>query len=138
MKRFFLIGCIFLFLGCSSRVSVDDLGKLNGYWEITRVTFADGNTKEYKVNTSVDYIKIEDRKGFRKKVHPKLNGTFETSDDAESFTVVEEEKGLSIQYKTELSEWSELLTELDDDAFSVVNPEGIRYDYKRFEPISIQ
>ncbi|SIS49929.1 hypothetical protein SAMN05421766_102426 [Zobellia uliginosa] len=138
MKRFFLIGCAFLFLGCSSRVSVDDLNKLNGYWEITRVTFADGNTKEYKVNTSVDYIKVEDRKGFRKKVHPKLNGTFETSDDAETFTVVEEGKGLSIRYKTELSEWSELLTELDDDVFSVVNPEGIRYDYKRFEPISIQ
>ncbi|CAM3340218.1 hypothetical protein [Zobellia roscoffensis] len=138
MNKFILIGFIGVFFGCSSGISKEDLSKLSGYWEITKVTLPDGNVKEYTVNTSVDYISIEGEEGFRKKMQPKLDGTYETSDDAEAFIITKKEQSFSIDYKTELSEWSEQLIELDDTTFSVENEEGIRYDYKRFEPISIQ
>ncbi|MGJ8736169.1 hypothetical protein [Zobellia laminariae] len=138
MKKIFLIGFIGLFLACSSGISKEDLNKLDGYWEITQVTFPDGNIKEYKVNTSIDYISIDGDEGYRKKMQPRLDGTYETSDDAEAFVIVGKENDFSINYKTELSEWSEKLVKLDDTTFSVLNEEGIRYDYKRFEPISIQ
>ncbi|MUH35847.1 hypothetical protein D9O36_08350 [Zobellia amurskyensis] len=138
MKKIFLIGFIGLFLGCSSSISKEDLSKLDGYWEITQVTLPDGKTKEYKVNTSIDYISINGEEGYRKKMQPRLDGTYATSDDAEAFVISKNENNFSIDYKTELSEWSEKLVELDDTTFSVVNEEGIRYDYKRFEPISIQ
>ncbi|WP_226975892.1 hypothetical protein [Zobellia nedashkovskayae] len=138
MKKIFLMGFIGLFLACSSGISKEDLNKLDGYWEITQVTFPDGNIKEYKVNTSIDYISMDGDEGYRKKMQPRLDGTYRTSDDAEAFVIVGKENDFSINYKTELSEWSEKLVELDDTTFSVLNEEGIRYDYKRFEPISIQ
>ena len=138
MKKIILIGFLGLFLGCSSGVSKDDLKLLDGYWEITRVTLPNGTVKEYKVNTNVDYISTDGKKGYRKKMQPKLDGTYETSDDAEAFVITQNENSFSIDYKTELSEWSETLVDLDDATFSVKNQEGIQYDYKRFEPISIQ
>lgn len=137
MRNFFLIGCLFIFFGCSIGVSMEDLPKLNGYWEIEQVVFPDGTTKEYKVSTTVDYIQLEDLKGFRKKVSPKLNGTYETSDDAETFTISEKDGDISMYYKTELSDWMENLVALGADTFSVVNEEGLRYNYKRFKPINI-
>ncbi|MBU2945586.1 hypothetical protein KO521_02575 [Zobellia uliginosa] len=137
MKKIFLIGFIGLFFGCTSGISEQDLNKLDGYWEITEVTLPDGQKKEYKLNTTVDYISTDGKKGFRKKMQPRLDGTYETSDDAEAFVITKNDEDFSINYKTELSEWSEKLVDLDDVTFSVVNKEGIRYDYKRFEPISI-
>lgn len=133
----FIMGCLFIFFGCSSGISKEDLPKLNGYWEIEQVVFSDGKTKEYKVNTTVDYIQLDDLEGFRKKVSPKFNGTYETSNDAEAFTISKKDGNFTIDYKTELSKWTEKLVVLDADTFSVVNEEGLRYDYKRFEPIAI-
>jgi len=133
----FLMGCFFIFLGCSSAISKEDLNKLNGYWEIEQVVFPNGNTKDYTVNTTVDYIEWKGSEGFRKKMNPKFDGTYETSDDAKAFTILERDGNFTMDYKTQLSEWSEELTALDDNRFSVVNEEGLQYDYKRFEPISI-
>ena len=133
-----IIGCISFFFGCSSRISKEDLSQLNGYWEIQKVVFPDGNTKDYKVNSTIDYIQWDAPKGFRKKMNPKFDGTYETSDDAEAFTISEKNGNFNLDYKTELSEWSEKLKALDDNRFSVVNAEGLQYDYKRFEPIVIE
>jgi len=138
MNKVVLIGYLFIFFGCSSGVSKEDLTQLNGYWEIGQVVFPDGSTKEYKLSTTIDYIQLEGLKGFRKKVSPKFDGTYQTSDDAETFTILETDGSFTINYKTELSEWSEKLEALDTDTFSVVNEEGLRYDYKRFEPIAIE
>ncbi|HZJ19250.1 MAG TPA: hypothetical protein VFD35_02710 [Pricia sp.] len=138
MNKVVLIGYLFIFFGCSSGVSKEDLTQLNGYWEIGQVVFPDGSTKEYKLSTTIDYIQLEGLKGFRKKVSPKFDGTYQTSDDAEAFTILETDGSFTINYKTELSEWSEKLAALDTETFSVVNEEGLRYDYKRFEPIAIE
>ncbi len=138
MKKIALIGYLFVFFGCSNSVTKEDLVRLNGYWEIERVTFPDGDTKEYTVSTTVDYIQMDGMEGFRKKVSPRFDGTYQTSDDAEAFTVSEKDGGFTINYKTELSEWSEKLEALDTDNFSVINEEGLQYGYKRFEPIAIE
>ncbi|NNL81966.1 MAG: hypothetical protein HKP28_01160, partial [Winogradskyella sp.] len=42
------------------------LETINGYWEIEKVVFPNGETKEYKYNDLIDYISInESLKGFR-------------------------------------------------------------------------
>lgn len=138
MNKIVAIAYLLFFFGCSSGISKGDLTQLNGYWEIEQVVFPGGNAKEYKVNTMVDYIQLEGLGGLRKKVSPKFDGTYQTTDDAEAFTIVETEGSFTINYKTELSEWSEKLVALDTDMFSVVNEEGLRYDYKRFKPITIE
>lgn len=125
-------------MGCAPEVTKEIMPRLNGYWEIKKVVFPDGQIKEYGVSTTIDYIQIEGLKGFRKKVQPKFNGTFDTSNDAEFFTIQEREGAFVLFYKTQWSEWTEKLVLLDADDFSVVNEDGIRYVYKRFSPIKLE
>ena len=136
MYRFYSIAFLLLLLGCKSPAQ-KDLPYLNGYWEIEKVTFPNGNEREFKMNDVVDFIQIEGLEGYRKKVRPKLDGTFTASDDAERFTVTNTNGLLSIQYTTELSMWSEELTRLSQDRFTVRNEDGIVYSYKRFQPLNL-
>ena len=130
----FLILC--LYVGCTPKVSQDSLLYLNGYWEIKEVEFPDGNTKEYKVNTNLDYIKIDGLVGFRKKVQPKFDGTYITTDDAEPFRILREDETFALYYKNELSAWTERITSLSEDRFSVINEDNITYSYARYVPIN--
>jgi hypothetical protein len=125
-------------VACQNKVDQLDLPLLNGYWEIEKVTFPDGSEKEYTVNTSVDYIEVTDQKGFRKKVQPNFNGTYVTSNDAEMFTIHENEGVFTLNYKTDLSEWREKIISLSKNNFTVLSEENIKYQYKKFEPINIE
>ena len=131
----FLFLLMLLIVSCSGKIASDKLHYLNGYWEIETVEFPDGTTKEYPMNTVVDYIEIQENTGFRKKLVPRFDGTFETSDDAESFSIIEDSDNFYMRYKNPLSEWQETVLSLSEDSFSVENPEGITYRFKRFEPI---
>ncbi len=136
MKPLLLFLGFTLLLSCTS-VSEEKLDLLNGYWEIDRVEFPNGGEKEYRMSTDVDFIQLEGLKGFRKKMKPRFDGNFETSDDAEPFRIKVNEEIYSLVYKNNLSEWQEIITALSKDNFSVQNEDGILYHYKRFEPISI-
>lgn len=136
MNRLF-ISLSFLLLAACTSVSKDKLPLLNGYWEIERVEFPNGGQKEYKMNTTVDFIQLAELKGYRKKMKPRFDGNYETSDDAESFEIILADDTYTVHYKNDLSEWKETLTALSEDNFSVQNEDGILYHYKRFEPISI-
>lgn len=136
MGKFWAILIVLVLVGCSPKVSKDDLRHLNGYWEIEKVVFPDGTVKEYKVNISVDYIKIDGLTGFRKKVQPKFDGTYTATNDAEPFRVMEKQGVFDIAYKNDLSEWSEQIVTLSEDYFSVINEENITYSYKRYRPIN--
>lgn len=134
---YFFIAAIGL-IGCQNKVNQLDLPFLNGYWEIEKVSFPDGTEKEYTVNTSVDYIEINDLKGYRKKVQPKFNGTYDTSNDAEMFTIYEKDGVFTINYATDLSEWHEKIVSLSENSFTVLSEDNLKYQYKRFEPINIE
>jgi len=134
---------LFLIFGCSSSVSEESLDLLNGYWEIEEVIFPDGSTKDYNVNTSIDYILVEDKKGYRKKVQPKFNGMYNTSNDADLFSILEREGLFTISYTSEnndglVAQRSEELISLSENKFSVRNADGLTYNYKRFEPINVE
>lgn len=135
-KACFLI-CTALVFGCKG-VTEKKLPLLNGYWEIEKVVFDDGNTKEFTVGPTVDYIKLEGKNGFRKKMQPLWDGTYQTSDDAEMFTIDLQDGHFVFSYKTELSTWSEEIMAISKDRFSVRNLDNKTYYYKRFEPINIQ
>lgn len=142
MKMFYfkisvLCGFTLCLIGCSQKVSYGDIEKLNGYWEISQVEFPNGQTKEYKVNPTVDFIKVEELKGFKKKVYPKFDGSYQTSNDAEPFTIVEKEGAYTLSYSKELIHWEERITNITDDTYSIVNQDNIKYTYKRYEPINI-
>ncbi len=136
MKFLIVVLSIFFLLGCVNSISEEDLKYLNGYWEIEKVTFPNGQTKEFKVSTTIDYFEMEGLKGFRKKVQPKFNGTYETSNDAELFTLLQKDNEFEFQYKNAENEWRERILEISDNHFSVVNSDTITYTYKRFQPIN--
>ncbi|MFT4830827.1 MAG: hypothetical protein ACI815_000463 [Psychroserpens sp.] len=137
MRTILSIFAFICLLSCQRTISESDLIKLNGYWEISKVEFPDGTTKEYKANTTIDFIEMAGFKGFRKKVQPSLEGTYFANDDAESFLIIQKGEAYEMLYKNNYSEWSELLMTLSENTFSAINKEGITYHYKRYEPINI-
>ncbi len=136
MKKIFIICSIFL-ISCNLKIDKKQLHILNGYWEIKEVTFKDGAKKEYSVNSTVDYIKLDSLTGFRKKVDPKFNGTFETSNDAEPFRIRISNDSIYMSYNNDNNTWEEVLIKLSEESFSVKNSQGLIYQYNRFEPINI-
>jgi len=138
MKYLYLILTLLAFTACKEKVAPDHIPYMNGYWEIEKVIFPDGSEKNYTVNTSIDYIEIKDQKGFRKKVQPKLNGTYDTSNDAEPFDLIDKTGSFFLHYKNSLSEWEEEITALSKNNLTLTNQEGISYRYKRFEPINLE
>lgn len=123
-------------LACSEKISVSDLNHINGYWEIEEVKFPDGKSKEYNINMTIDYFEYNNMKGFRKKVQPAFDGTYNTSNDAESFQINERDGFFWMSYHNDLSSWEEQITELTKTNMVVKNKEGLSYHYRRFQPIN--
>ncbi|MEN8790119.1 MAG: hypothetical protein ABF293_08775 [Flavobacteriaceae bacterium] len=132
------IGLVFIFvilLGCAKKLTINDLDQLNGYWEIEKVVFPDGQTKQYTVNSTIDYIEYENLKGFRKKVHPNMDGTYTTTDDAELFEISKEKSTFRMHYSNDLSQWEEEIALIDKDQMIMKTPQGVAYHYRRFKGI---
>lgn len=138
MKNSLVIAFIaVLTLSCQSKVDSTDIPKLNGYWEIEKVVFADGTEKEYTINQSFDYIAVKDKKGFRKKVMPQLDGTFLTNDLFETIAIKENDGKYTIDCSTAYAKWTEEIVSLSDAELVLRNPSKKEYHYKRAKPINI-
>jgi len=138
MRQLYTLFLSLALFGCKDKIDKSDLNFITGYWEIEKVSLPDGSKKEYPVNTSIDYMEVNGLKGFRKKVQPKFNGTYDTSNDAEMFTIYERNGVFFMSYKTELSEWQEKIVSLSENNLSLSSEDNIIYHYKRFEPINIE
>lgn len=138
MKRILLLIVLVSALSCKQKITEADLSNLNGYWEIEKVELPDGDKKEYKVNETIDFFKIEANKGFRKKVMPQLDGTYLTNDIQEDVVVVVKDGDASLQYKTTYASWKEEIIELTKDKLVVKNEQEIEYYYKRPAKFSVK
>ena len=138
MKKIILFLVFGLFLSCKQSISESDLQNLNGYWEIEKVELPDGDKKEYKVNETIDFFKITDKKGFRSKVMPQIDGTYLTNDLKEDVVVVLKDGDATIQYQTNYANWNEEIIELSKDKLVVKNQQDLEYHYKRPVKFSIK
>ena len=138
MKRILLLIVLFSVFSCKQKITDTDISNLNGYWEIEKVELPDGDKKEYKVNETIDFFKIEANKGFRKKVMPQLDGTYLTNDIQEDVVVVVKDGDASLQYKTTYASWKEEIIELTKDKLVVKNQQEIEYYYKRPAKFSVK
>ena len=138
MKKIILFLVFGLFLSCKQSISESDLQNLNGYWEIEKVELPDGDKKEYKVNETIDFFKITDKKGFRSKVMPQIDGTYLTNDLKEDVVVVLKDGDATIQYKTNYANWNEEIIELSKDKLVVKNQQDLEYHYKRPAKFSVK
>ena len=138
MKKIFLFIVFGLLLSCKQTISKTDLNNLNGYWEIEKVELPDGDKKEYKVNETIDFFKIKDGKGFRKKVMPQLDGTYLTNDIQEDIVIAVKDGDATIKYKTTYASWKEDVIELTKDKLVVKNEQDLEYHYKRPVKFSVK
>lgn len=128
----------FLFISCQQKIKREDISKINGYWEIEKVVFDEGEDKQYVVNESYDYFQIDkNNKGFRKKVMPQLNGTFMVNDSQEDVKVRFKDDKVFFDYKTPYAKWSEELIAISDKELVFENAEKKEYHYKKAEPLNI-
>jgi hypothetical protein len=138
MKKIFLFIVLGLLLSCKQSISETDLNNLNGYWEIEKVELPDGDKKEYKVNETIDFFKIKDEKGFRKKVMPQLDGTYLTNDIQENIMITLQDGEAIVHYKTVYASWNEEIIELTKDKLVIKNQQDFEYHYKRPVKFSIK
>lgn len=127
-----------LIISCNSKVTPEELNKINGYWEVTLVETPDGEEKEYGMSTSVDYIELKDNVGFRQKVVPQIDGKYLTNDVKELITVTDSASGTYLVYKTDYANWTEEIVKVSDEVLVTKNDQDFTYHYKRFEPIIIE
>lgn len=132
-----ILVCILLY-SCGETVTKEDLTYLDGYWEIKQVKFPNGDTKTYEMNATVDYIEVTGTKGYRKKVQPLFDGSFETSDDAEYFSITERDGTFIMVYESTMAVWEEEIRSITETELRLVNEEQITYIYKRFQPITLE
>jgi len=133
-----LFSCLLLLMfSCKQENPEEIISHISGYWEIEEVTSAEGERKEFTINMLVDYIEINDKEGFRKKVAPQLDGTFNITDDAEKIKVKTENNQVQLQYSTPFDEWTETVVKADKNQLVLKNETGTVYTYKRFENLNL-
>ena len=137
IKKICAVLCFALVLSCDQSSSKEDITHLNGYWQIHQVQLKDGSVREFRFSELVDYIELQDRQGYRKKMRPQLDGTFKTSADREKLLVKVENDSINLYYETAYNTWKETLISSEEDEIKILNPDGTVYTYKRFTPYSI-
>lgn len=127
-------------IGCKQTVEKENLHYLNGYWEIEKVVGKNNETKVYKVNTTIEYISINDSlQGNRRKVKPVIGGKYQTNGNEESIEIIQENNTFYIDYKNDQNNWKETLIELNEDHFTTQNNTSeTKFYYKRYQPITVE
>jgi len=139
MKRIlYILLLTALFISCGEKDFTSQKPLIEGYWEIKSVEMPDGTTKEFTINTSVDYIKISGDSGVRKKLMPRLDGSFREFPSSEKFEFIARNDSLLMLYTTPFAQWMETVVEVSETEFVVKNKDGKRYVYRRFENIELQ
>ncbi len=144
MRKTVLGFVVFLVFSCTPKVAKEDITKLNGYWEIQQVKMATGETKDYKVNETIDYFELQqaqiDNKwvGFRQKVMPQFDGKFLTNGIKEIIKIKEDKNTFFVEYTVNDNQWQEEIIEIADSTLVLKNTQNIEYAYKKFKPFSFK
>lgn len=120
--------------GCNKQDPKEQLQHLDGYWEITKVEISKDSIREYGFNELIDFFELEDGNGFRKKVKPQLDGSYQITQDAEKVEARIEEDQLYLYYSTLYDNWKEKVLLAEEKSLKLENERGIIYHYKRFTP----
>jgi hypothetical protein len=136
-NAFSILFLSFLFVACQQKIQPSDISKINGYWEIEKVVFDEGDDKEYGMNESFDYFKIANNKGIRKKVMPQLDGTFIVDSTYQDVTIRFDKEKVFLDYATAYAKWSDELIAISDKELILKNDQKKEYHYKKTGPINL-
>jgi hypothetical protein len=129
---------LFLLVGCKQQIQSTDIPKINGYWEIEKVVFDQGEDKEYGANQNYDYFQIDkNNQGIRKKVAPQLDGTFLVDDSFEKVRVRFQDDKAYLDYATPYMKYTEEIIALSAEELVLLNAQKTEYHYKKATAINI-
>ena len=136
MKKTLLI-IVLLAMGCKSNPD-NDIEFIEGYWEIESVYKDNKLLRTFKINSGIDYFKINaDLKGFRKKLKPNFSGTFETSKDVLNFKIEIQNNGLFLNYIDNATSFREEVLEANKEKLVIKSNSGLVYNYKPYEALDL-
>tara|TARA_Y100000385_G_C12544590_1_gene405240 strand:- start:55 stop:468 length:414 start_codon:yes stop_codon:yes gene_type:complete len=133
-KNIFFI-FISLSISCFQKQEIDT-SLLNGYWEIQSVKKDNKLLKTYPFSGIIDYFEVENGKGLRKKVMPKIDGKFETSLHKINFNIFQKNGEATIEYFDKNNIYSETIVKLDSTELFITNKENYIYHYKVYEKLN--
>ena len=107
---------------------------MNGYWEINSVMIEGKEIKNYPFSGTIDYFILDEKnKGFRKKVKPKIDGSFEINMHEIKFEIEMKKNDIYLVYGKGKN-FVESVIKLDSTKMILKNMDGFVYEYKRFLP----
>jgi hypothetical protein len=136
MKKTLLI-IVLLAMGCKSNPD-KHIEFIEGYWEIESVYKDNKLLRTFKINSGIDYFKINaDLKGFRKKLKPNFSGTFQTSKDVLNFKIEIQNNGLFLNYIDNATSFREEVLEANKEKLVIKSNSGLVYNYKPYEALDL-
>ena len=110
-----------------------NLQYLNGYWEISSVSIEGKEVKNYPFSGTIDYFILDENNGYRKKVKPKFDGSFDITMHEIGFKIEMKKNDIYLIYGKGKN-FVESLVKLDSTKMILKNMDGFFYEYKRFFP----
>ncbi len=135
MKKILIITFISFLAACSGNSPSEQLKNVNGYWEINEVEIEKDSVISYGLSQYIDYIEITDSTGFRKKLQPKFEGGYISTNTSEEVRAKIEDSKLYLLYSTPYDNWKEEVIKANEEELVVVNRDGKIYHYRRYTPL---
>ncbi|WP_438422575.1 hypothetical protein [Aquimarina macrocephali] len=137
MRRVLFCIVLLYVTSCTTTNPKEYIQYLDGYWEIKKVVLPDGNKKEYVFNQDIDFFEVKDSIGIRKKVRPRLDGSFIITNNQEIFTIVIENDSVRLYYKNSLATWKETIISAKENEIVFKNETGNVYFYQRYQKLKL-
>ena len=135
--KFYLLIIFTSLISCSDTVTENDLQKLNGYWEISKVESIDKKTTAFKVNNTIDFYYVDSKnKGYRKKTSLDFSGTYKTNKIKDQITIKNKNGYYIIITKTPFDSWENTIISLNKEKLILKNTNGTLFYYKKHEKLN--
>lgn len=131
MKNLKFILFILLILSCKRQLNTDDLGNLNGYWQIAKAENASGEKKEYPINEVYDFFEINGTTGIHKKVVWQPTQKFLVNDIEENIKVKNIKEDYFIEFSNRYGSHSDKLVSINNEEMILSSTENVKYYYKK-------
>jgi hypothetical protein len=136
MKYVYII--FLIFVSCSNTPRNNPL-LVDGIWEIESVYNQENLLKSYKISTSLDLFKIiSDSAGYRKKLSPIFDGSYQASENRKDFKISNFENTILLTYGEGENTIVEELIKVTPNKLVLRNKNKFDFHYKKYEPIKIE
>jgi hypothetical protein len=119
------------FLGCSKKVDLTKIDSINGYWQINKVVYENGDEKDYPINEVYDYFKLKNKQGIHKKVTWQPDGSFLVNDLEDKIKIFEENDKVLISFSSKFGNHQEELESFSENEMILVSLKKVKFIYHK-------